>query len=104
MGVVVIAPLPPMLSKALQPVESLRSTGITPLHHYYGPLRHPLIFSRFPGVAGYTTYLAPPVSRRDEEGFSSCSACPCSQAVAPTPPEWSAASAEGQRGGGWLGA
>jgi hypothetical protein len=57
MGVFVIAPLPPMLSKALQTVGSLRSTGITPLHHYYGPLRHPLIFSRFLGVAGYTTYL-----------------------------------------------
>jgi hypothetical protein len=28
----------------------LRSTGITPLHHYSGPLRHPLIFGRFPGV------------------------------------------------------
>jgi hypothetical protein len=37
---------------------------------------------------GYTTYLAPLVSQGDEEGFSSCSACPCSHAVAPTPPEW----------------
>src|SRR5215475_6981486 len=54
MGVVVIAPLPPMLSKALQTVGSLCSPGITPLHHYYGPLRHPRVFSRFPGVAGYT--------------------------------------------------
>ena len=25
----------------------------------------------FPGVTGYTTYLAPPISQRDEEGFSS---------------------------------
>src|SRR5690606_7245585 len=24
------------------------------------------------GVTGYTTYLAPPISRRDTEGFSSC--------------------------------
>src|SRR4029450_1938982 len=90
-------PLPPMLSKVLQTVGSLRSTGITPLHHYYGPLRHPLIFSRLPGIAGYTTSLAPPFSRRDEEGFSSCSACPCLHAVAPTPPEWSAASASVRR-------
>src|SRR5215475_3297600 len=97
MGVFVIAPLPPMLSKALQTVGSLRSTGITPLHHYYGPLRHPLIFSRFPGVSGYTTYLAPPFSRWDAEGFSSCLACPCAHAVAPTPPEWSAASASVRR-------
>src|SRR5215510_9975821 len=84
-------------SEESQTVGSLRSTGITPLPHYYGPFRHPLIFGRFPGVSGYTTYLAPPVSRWDEEGFSSCLACPCSHAVAPTPPEWSAASASLRR-------
>jgi hypothetical protein len=32
-------------------------------------------------VAGYTAYLAPPISRRDEEGFSSCLARPCHHAV-----------------------
>ena len=37
-------------------------------------------------------FLAPPISRRDEEGFSSCFACPCHRAVAYTPPEWIAAS------------
>jgi hypothetical protein len=37
---------------------------------------------------GYTAYLAPPISRRDEEGFSSgCSTCPGHRAVALTPPE-----------------
>ena len=35
----------------------------------------------FPAVAGYTTYLAPPISRRDEEGFSSCVTRPCHRAV-----------------------
>ena len=30
---------------------------------------------------------APAISRRDEEGFSSCSACPCHRAVASTPPK-----------------
>lgn len=59
---------------------------ITPLHRHYGPSRHPLVFSRFPGFAGYTAYLAPAISRRDQEGFSSCSACPCHRAVASTPP------------------
>ena len=83
-----MSPLPSMLSEEEQTVGSLRSTGITPLPHYYGPLRHPLIFRRFPGVSGYTTYLAPPFSRWDEEGFSSCLACPRPHAVAPTPPEW----------------
>jgi hypothetical protein len=97
LGVLVIAPLPPMLSKVLRPVGSLGSTGITPLPRSYGPLRHPRIFGRFPGVAGSTTSLAPPVSRWDEEGFSSCLACPCPHAVAPTPPEWSAASASVRR-------
>ena len=54
----------------------LRSADITPLHRYYGPSRHPLVFGRLPGFAGYTAYLAPTISRRDEEGFSSCLACP----------------------------
>ena len=66
----------------------LRSADIAPLHRYYGPSRHPLVFGRLPGFAGYTAYLAPTISRRDEEGFSSCSACPCHRAVAFTPPRW----------------
>ena len=32
----------------------LRSTDIAPLHRYYGPSRHPLVFGRLPGFAGYT--------------------------------------------------
>ena len=35
---------------------------------HYGPSRHPLVFGRLPGFAGYTAYLAPTISRRDEEG------------------------------------
>jgi hypothetical protein len=70
----------------------LRSTDITPLPRYSGPSRHPLVFGRLPGVAGYTAYLAPAISRRDEEGFSSCSACPCHRAVASTPPRCTAVS------------
>jgi len=38
-------------------------------------------------VTGYTFYLAPAISRRDEEGFSSCSAHPCHHAAATTPLE-----------------
>ena len=70
----------------------LGSADITPLHSYYGPGRHLLVFGRFPGVAGYTAYLAPAISPRDEEGFSSSSVCPCHRAVAFTPPRWDAAS------------
>src|SRR3989442_13244949 len=60
LGVFLMSPLPSMLSEEVQTVGSLRSTSIPPLHHYYGPFRHPLIFGRFPGVSGYTTSLAPP--------------------------------------------
>jgi len=69
-----------------------RSADITPLHCYSGPSRHPLVFGRLPGFAGYTAYLAPTISRRDEEGFSSCSACPCHRAVTSTPPRWTSVS------------
>jgi hypothetical protein len=59
----------------------LGSTGITPLHRYYEPSRRRLVFGRFPGIPGYTTYLAPPIARWDEDGFSSCSTCPCHRAA-----------------------
>src|SRR5580704_8196957 len=53
----VISSLPARMSEALQMAGSLCSTGITPLQRYCGPIRHPLVFGRFPGVAGYTAYL-----------------------------------------------
>ena len=70
-----------MLPEELQTAGPLGSTGITPLRSYFGPVRRPLAFSRFPGVTGYTAYLAPSISRRDEEGLSSCLARPCHHAV-----------------------
>jgi len=89
MDVFVISSLPPMLS------EVLHNSRAPSLHRrypasslQYGPIRHPLAFSSFPGVSGYRTYLAPAISRRGEEGFSSCLACPCQRAVASTPPKW----------------
>src|SRR4051794_5390049 len=66
MGVFVISPLPPFLIKTACAAGPLRSVGITPLHRYCGPGRRRLVFHRFPGFAGYTMYLAPPVSRWDE--------------------------------------
>ncbi len=50
-----------------------------------GPLRHPLAFRPFPRCSGDEAYLAPPLSQRDEEGFSSCSTCPGHRAVANHP-------------------
>src|SRR6516162_7549174 len=86
MGAFVISPLPPFLIKTACAAGPLCSAGITPLRRYYGPGRHRLVFDRFPGLAGYTTYLAPPISRWDEDGFSSCSTCPCHRAAPTTPP------------------
>ena len=51
------------------------------------PSAHRLAVSHFPGFAGYMTYPAPPISRWDEDGFSSCLACPGHRAVPDTPPE-----------------
>src|SRR5450755_3730004 len=76
MDAFVISSLPSPMLETLQMAGPLRSADITPLHRYYGPSRHPLVFGRLPGFAGYTAYLAPTISRRDEEGFSSCLACP----------------------------
>jgi len=87
MGAFVISPLPSLLLEELRAVGSLGSTGATPLPRYYEPHRHLLVFGRLPGVAGYMTYLAPPISRWDEEGFSSCVTRPCHRAVSSTPPE-----------------
>src|SRR2546426_10563618 len=43
-----------------EPVGPLRSTGITPLRRYYGPLRHPLTVDPLP-ISGYRADLAPPL-------------------------------------------
>jgi hypothetical protein len=91
MGVFVIPPLPPMLLEPLQTAGPLRSPGITPVHHYSGPGRHPLAFHRFPGVSGYKVSLLRRFLERDEEGFSSCLAYPCHRAAPTTPPKLLAA-------------
>src|SRR3981189_1518768 len=88
----IISSLPSPMLETLQMAGPLCSTDITPLHHCYGPVRLPLVFGRLPGFAGYTAYLAPAISRWDEEGLSSCLACPCHRAVASTPPRRSAVS------------
>src|SRR5258708_3535431 len=60
MGVFVISPVPSFLLESLQTAGPLRSTAITPLRSYCGPLRHPLAFHRFPGFASYAVSLLPP--------------------------------------------
>src|SRR5712692_3533017 len=96
MGALVRAPLPPVLSETLRisraSVGPLRSTGITPLRCYCGPIRHPLAVPPLP-IAGYRAELAPPLSRWGEEGFSSRSTCPLRGAETHPPPARAAASA-----------
>ena len=96
MGEFVISPLPLVLTMESCAAGPLRSAGVTPLHSYYGPIRHPLAFGRFP-ENGYTAYLSPRISPRGEEGFSSCLAHPCHRAAASTPPERAVASTNMQR-------
>ena len=96
-GAFVISPLPYVLVEESCAAGPLCSTGVTPLQRSYPPSRHRLVFGRFPGVSGYTTYLAPAISRRDEDGFSSCLACPCHRAASNTPPESAAVSASLRR-------
>jgi len=88
MDAFVISSLPPILLEELPTAGPLCSPGITPVHRYYGPIRHPLAFDPFPSVNGYGAYLSPVISPWGEEGFSSCLACPRHHAVATTPPEW----------------
>src|SRR5208337_598057 len=52
-----MTPLPPMLPETSPTAGPLRSTGITPLQRYFGPLRLPLAVNRFPGDAGYAADL-----------------------------------------------
>src|SRR5215211_39183 len=88
---------------AFRVVRGVTNSRVPSLHGHYPAsalLRPPPPPSHLQSISrgtGYTTYLAPLVSQWDEEGFSSCSACPCFHAVAPTPPEWSAASASVRR-------
>jgi hypothetical protein len=82
------ASLPPRLTEELPHSRAPSLPRHYPSSHsYYEPIRHPLVFDQLPGTTGYMAYLAPPISWRDEEGFSSCSAGPCHCAVAATPPK-----------------
>ena len=87
MGAFIISPLPPFLIPTyvqqgpLAPRTLLRFFATTGLAATVSPS------IAFPVLAGYTIYLAPPISRWDEDGFSSCSACPCHRATPTTPPK-----------------
>src|SRR5437867_6435277 len=84
MGGVVMPPLPPMSSEEVPNSRVPSLHGRYPLPRYSGPVRHPLAVGRFPGTPGYTPDLAPLISPRDEEGFSSFSMRLRHRAVAPS--------------------
>jgi len=86
-GVFIMRPCLPYRHGNCLAAGLLRSPDITPLLRYCEPIRHRLAVSHFPGFAGYRTYPAPPISRWDEDGFSSCLACPGHRAVPDAPPE-----------------
>ena len=46
-------PLPPCVGSGMPTTGPLRSSGVTRLPGYYGPIRHPLASAPFPGGAGY---------------------------------------------------
>ena len=69
MDAFIISSVPSRLKEALQTAGSPHSVGVTPLHRYYGPIRHPLAFDRLPGLAGYTIYLAPVISHPGRGGL-----------------------------------
>jgi len=104
-----VQPSPWRISFVSGPADSWASLSSRPclpywrrIHEQQGPLA-PRALSRFlattspsatvsssadfPVETGYTTYPAPPISRWDEDGFSSCSAHPCHRAAPTTPPE-----------------
>ena len=86
-GVFIIRPCLPYRHGNCVAAGLLCSPNITPVLRYYEPIHHRLVVSHFPGLAGYMAYPAPSISRWDEDGFSSCLACPCHRAVPNTPPE-----------------
>src|SRR5208282_1283021 len=59
MDVFVIPSLPSLWSEKAPTAGPPRSTAVTPLPRYYGPILHPLAFDHLPGLAGYRIYLAP---------------------------------------------
>jgi len=69
MDAFIISSVPSRLKETLQTAGPPHSVGVTPLRRYYGPIRHPLAFDRLPGLAGYTTYLAPVISHPGRGGL-----------------------------------
>src|SRR5258708_13518917 len=59
MDAFVISSLPSPMLETLQMAGPLRSADITPLHRYYGPSRHPLVFGRPVSPVIRPTFLRP---------------------------------------------
>ena len=86
-GRLCIPSLPSLWSETALTAGSPRSTAVTPLPRYYGPILHPLAFDHFPGLAGYRIYLAPTFFSSGRGGLLQSPACPCHRAVAFHPAE-----------------
>ena len=86
-------PLPPIIARGI--AKQLGPFAPRELPQFIATTNPSATFSPsflFPVSAGYRSDLLQSVSLWDEEGFSSCSTCPCHRAVPTTPPKCHAAS------------
>src|SRR5215468_3008532 len=97
MGAFVISPVPPFLMRNCQQQGSFARRALPRFLATPNPSATLSSSADFPVVPVIRPTQLPPLSRRDEEGFSSCSTRPSHRAVAPTPPEQPAASASLRR-------
>ena len=87
-----LAPASPCCLKTVNsrvPLLPRNYSGSTLIRTHPPPSR---LSAHFPLFTVIEPTLLRKISSRGEEGFSSCSACPCHRAVATTPPEWMAVS------------
>src|SRR4051794_4143864 len=97
MGGFVISPLPPLVSEEYEQQGPFAPRALPRLDATAGPSATLSPPADFPGCPVIRPGLLRRFRGRDEEGFPSCLACPCHRAVATTPPERIASSANLRR-------
>jgi len=91
-GAFINSPSPSFLLESYQQQGPFAPRPLQPLPCYYWPVRHPLAFLPFPGVAGYRSDLLQRFLAGTRRASPVCLMRPCHRAVANTPPKWFAAS------------
>ena len=85
MGAFVIHPSLPFCQSHYQQQGPFAPRPLQPLPRYYWPVRHPLAFLPFPGVAGYRSDLLQRFLAGARRASPVCLMRPCHRAVANTP-------------------